>query len=112
MAKMMVLAGLLAVSVVSLSAEQARVSPEANARLGALRKAEQGNPYGRLFQAQQMLKQAVADKEAARPKVVCGMLIVPADPTLDPRMRVTPPQDPTVEYRIRTLDPPVCNPAK
>jgi hypothetical protein len=93
--------------------DQSAPNPRATALLGALRKAEQANPYGKLFQAQQLLQQAVADKvKESRPTVVCGMVIIPADPSIDPKMRVTPPQDPNVEYKIRTIDPPVCNPAK
>ena len=93
--------------------DQSAPNPQENARLGALRKTERPNPYGNLFKAQQLLQQAVADKAGdAKPKVVCGMLIIPADPSLDPKMRITPPQDPNVEYKIRAIDPPVCNPSK
>lgn len=68
--------------------------------------------YKQLFQAQQALKAAVAQEQARttplKPKVVCGMLIVPADPTVDPKMRITPPQNPKLEYKIRVVEPPVC----
>lgn len=93
--------------------EQSAPNPRTNAFLGALRTAGQANPYGRLFQARPPLAQAVAEApQDSRPKVVCGMLIVPADPTLDPRMRITPPQDPKLEYKIRSIDPPICNPSR
>ena len=91
--------------------DQSTPNPAANARLGALRQA--GDPYGRLFQAQQLLKKAIDEKAAAKqPTIVCGMLVIPADPAIDPKMLITPPQDPKVEYRIRTVEPPICNPSK
>jgi hypothetical protein len=102
----------LAVAV-PVGAEQGKPDAKATARLAALRKTEQANPYGKLFQTRQALQQAVGDKANDRtPRVVCGMLVIPADPSLDPKMLITPPQDPSVEYKIRTIDPPVCNPAR
>ena len=41
------------------------------------------------------------------PHVVCGMLIVPADPRVDPKIRVGP-QDNNVQHTMRTLAPPIC----
>ena len=68
--------------------------------------------YKQLFQAQQALKAAVAQSQAKtsplKPKVACGMMIVPADPTVDPKMRITPPQNPNLEYKIRVIEPPLC----
>lgn len=68
--------------------------------------------YKQLFQAQQAPKAAIAQEQAKaaplKPKVVCGMMIVPADPTIDPKMRITPPQNPSLEYKIRVIEPPIC----
>jgi hypothetical protein len=112
MSKAMVVT-LMLVTVAPVFGDQSAPNPQSNALLGALRKAEQAKPYGKLFQARQLWQQAIAEKaKDAKPKVVCGMLIVPADPSLDPKMRIAPPQNPNVEYTIRTIDPPVCNPAK
>jgi hypothetical protein len=48
------------------------------------------------------------DRQAApRPTVVCGMTLVPADPTFDPQMKVTVP-DRGVAYSMRTVPPTVC----
>lgn len=50
-----------------------------------------------------------------QPKVVCGLLVIPADPSVDPRMLI----DPTArsmhsavqpKYTIRSVPPPVCAP--
>ena len=48
------------------------------------------------------------DRNAApRPTAVCGMTLVPADPTVDPRMKVTVP-DRGVAYPMRAVPPTVC----
>jgi hypothetical protein len=44
----------------------------------------------------------------ARPRVVCGMTLVPAPRDLDTKMAVQPPQKPDVEYKLRAIAPPVC----
>jgi hypothetical protein len=85
--------------------------------LGASRQQRPSSPYAKLFEVGRPLTRGTAPavpaeevERPARPQVVCGMVIVPADPSLDPRMRVTPPQDPSVEYTIRAFEPPICNP--
>jgi hypothetical protein len=101
---------LLMLVAVPVFGEQSAPNPQSNALLGALRKAEQKNPYGKLFEARRALSQAIAEApKDSKPRVVCGMLIIPADPSLDPKMLITPPQDPKLEYKIRTIDPPICN---
>jgi hypothetical protein len=109
---------LMLAATVPVFGDQSLVDPKLTTRFGALRTGQSNDPYKRLFDAQQGLKKALEDaqqKTGARPiqpKIVCGMMIVPADPTIDPKMRVTPPQDPNVEYKIRVVEPPICNPAK
>jgi hypothetical protein len=95
---------------IPVAADQTAGSPQANARFGALRPAQGANPYEKLFQSREALKQAVGQQTKAAPKtrIVCGMMIVEADPTLDPKMLVTPPQDPRLSYAIRVFEPPVC----
>ena len=46
-------------------------------------------------------------KAAPKPTVVCGMTLVPADPTFDPQMKVTVP-DRGVAYPMRAVPPTVC----
>jgi hypothetical protein len=43
----------------------------------------------------------------AKPSVVCGMTLVPADPRVDPKMRVTAP-DARVAYAMKVVPPTVC----
>jgi hypothetical protein len=41
-----------------------------------------------------------------RPRVVCGMVVVPADPAVDPRMAKAVPSD--VTFNMRVVKPPLC----
>ena len=76
---------------------------------------ERANPYKNLFKPpgleqaarQQRARQLVqAAAEAAKPRVVCGMTLIPA-PNVDPRMVLEPKTDDT-RYTIRAIEPPIC----
>lgn len=55
-------------------------------------------------------RQPSQDRKApARPSVICGMTVVPADPTIDPKIRVTP-RDTGVKYTLKVVEPTVCKP--
>ena len=41
------------------------------------------------------------------PKVVCGMVVIQADPNVDPRFVIRGPAD-TTAYKIRRIPPPAC----
>lgn len=70
------------------------------------------NPYRNLFRAQELLKEAQATQRSKpAPTVVCGMTIIPADPSIDPKMAIAPKKD-GIEPKIRAIEPPVCNAAK
>ena len=43
----------------------------------------------------------------AKPTVVCGMTLVPADPKVDARMRVPAP-DSGLTFTLRSIQPPMC----
>ena len=47
--------------------------------------------------------------EAARPAVVCGMTVVPADPKIDPKIRRAP-ADNGVRFAMKVVEPTVCKP--
>lgn len=88
--------------------DQSTPNPQFNARFGALRDRKPNDSYGRLFNAQQELNKAIAAAQAtAKPTVVCGMLVIPADPKIDPKMAITPKKD-GVEPTIRAIVPPIC----
>lgn len=74
------------------------------------------SPYGKLFVGstagaqQRPTAQAREPRtEQLRPKVVCGMLLIPADASIDPRFRVSPPSSDTT-HTIRAVKPPMCGP--
>jgi hypothetical protein len=46
---------------------------------------------------------------AAKPKVLCGMTVIPADPSIDPKFTIAPP-DRQTKYTIRAIEPPICKP--
>ena len=50
---------------------------------------------------------SVDRKAPAKPTVVCGMTLVPADPAFDPQMKATVP-DRGVAYPMRVVPPTVC----
>jgi len=105
----------LFIGVLPVSARQASVNPQATSRLGALRPAQKANPYAKLFDAREALKQAVrseAQKLEPKSKVVCGMTIIEADPFFDQKMRIAPDRDANVKYTIRAADPPICRPSR
>ena len=77
------------------------------ARFGALPPGQGADPYANLFRAQDLLKKADAEQRASKPKVVCGMTIIPADPKIDPKMGITPKKD-GLEFKIRAIEPTVC----
>jgi hypothetical protein len=51
--------------------------------------------------------QPPAQPKAARPAVVCGMTVIPADPTIDPKIRVAP-RDNGVKFAMKVVEPTVC----
>ena len=75
------------------------------------------DPYARIFRGvpqdpsspsrvvplpeSQMVKQA-------KPRVVCGMVVVPVKPDADARMVIRP-NEPQPEYKIRKISPKLCN---
>jgi hypothetical protein len=50
-----------------------------------------------------------ADKNStAKPTVVCGLTLVPADPKVDARMMRVPAPDSGVTFTLRSVQPPIC----
>jgi hypothetical protein len=67
------------------------------------------NPFSGIFvvpEVPRILAQPVRSTE--KPRVVCGMVVVPAIPDLDPKMILDLPPQPNVDYKIRVLTPKVC----
>jgi len=73
------------------------------------------DPYRNLFGERDPVQKAkpratvISRATPQKPFVVCGTLIVPADPKVDSKMRVGPPDD-HVEHTLRIVRPPICKP--
>jgi hypothetical protein len=71
------------------------------------------NPYRGLFQPAPLVKPGegtqLAQPPTAKPTEVCGMTMIPADPSLDPKFTKTPP-DRSTKYTMRLIDPTICKP--
>jgi hypothetical protein len=65
-------------------------------------------PFGKLFEPaeERAARQALASQKPA-PKVVCGMVVIQADPNVDPRFIIRAPAD-TTAYKIRRIPPTAC----
>jgi hypothetical protein len=82
-----------------------RATPQPSPSLAAPSK----NPFSGIFvvpEVPRTLAQPLRSTE--KPRVVCGMVVVPTNPNLDPKMIVDLPPKPDVEYKIRVLTPKVC----
>ena len=92
-----------------VSADQPAANQTPPPKFGAQRPA-QSNPYGRLFEARELLEQAQQQlaRQASKKSVCNGMTIIEADPFFDQKMKVTPPKDPNVKYTIRAVEPSPC----
>jgi hypothetical protein len=103
----------LLLGAVPLSADQPAATPPASSQIGALGQ-QPSDRYSRLFELRAALKQMQTEsgQKAPRKKVVCGMTVIEADPSLDPKMGVTPPKETGLRHRIRGIEPTVCNPSK
>jgi hypothetical protein len=68
-------------------------------------------PFDKLFNKslppQAMPSGQPAKNQQAGPKVVCGMVVIPADPAIDPKI-VTPPPPDAADAKIRRIVPDVC----
>lgn len=47
--------------------------------------------------------------QPAKPQVICGMTVIPADPKIDPKMALKP-KDTGTKYTLKVIEPTVCKP--
>ena len=104
----------LAVLPVTMHASQASGSASAFVKpaLTAKWTPDKKNPYSKLFTpARQVSTQAAPTRPApgvaGKPEVKCGMTMIPADPSIDPLMAISPPRDGT-SFTIRAIEPSIC----
>ena len=114
MQKAVLLAATLLTGAIPVFAEQAPVNPQSTAKLGALRRADSANPYGKLFDTRDALKrwsqpQAPPIVEPPTSKDVCGATIIEASPFFDQRKGMESPKDANVRYPIRVIGPSGCD---
>jgi|SRR5882672_2290106 len=57
----------------------------------------------------QLSPDALTVKSEQRPRIVCGMVVVPVTPAADPKMVVQPKDGPKRDYKIRVIEPRLCN---
>ncbi len=109
----LILVGVLTVVAVGQGLSPARGGPPSD-KLGA-RDASITRSYRGLFMAPAETGNAVQVQLAPeiitrnpQPRVVCGMVVVPVTPAVDPKMITPPKNDPKVEYKIRAIEPRIC----
>lgn len=101
----------IAILVAAIFTSSVFASPAPTAQSGWQRKS---NPYSDLFQPSPLVKpsertQVTQPSTPAKPKVVCGMTVIPADPSIDPKFTIAPP-DRATKYTMRLIEPPICKP--
>lgn len=102
---------MLMLTASSAFADQSAPALRPTVRFGVQR--PQSDPYKQLFAPPKGVQPSIERPAlAAKPKVVCGMTIIPADPSLDPKMTISPKDDRNLKYAIRSVDPPICNPSR
>lgn len=73
------------------------------------RVADRANPYRRLFEPVAKPSARVpAPERAPKPTIKCGMMLIPADHSVDPGMIVKPLLPDSTRFTIRAIAPPVC----
>ena len=63
----------------------------------------------RKLQQQQSLTLKL-EPQLPKPRMVCGMMVIPADPTIDAAMRHPVPKPDGVKFTLRMVEPPACQP--
>ena len=106
MSNVIVLLVLLTAASPAIADQSSASKPHPNLRFGALRTSQ--DPYKKLFQAPALQQPPVkAQMSAAKRRVVCGMTVIPANPSADPKMAI-PRKSDGIDYAIRVIDPPNC----
>jgi hypothetical protein len=59
------------------------------------------------FAPTRKLEVQAADHSAEPPKIACGMPLIPADPSIDPRF-IVPQEGHQLHFTLRSIPPPIC----
>jgi hypothetical protein len=105
------------------AAPESKGPPLVTIRIDALPETVGTQSFDKLFtvsegdvrKAQAPLRAHLAPQQPAieeRPRIVCGMVVIQADPQIDPKMiqrpMVNPPAQPTTTFHIKRIPPTVC----
>ena len=100
------IAALLAVPAVS-GPDQPTSSAPSTSLVPFQQQPSSSKPYRQLFEVPGLETSVKRPAPIATPRVVCGMTIIPADPSVDPKILVAPPREDT-RHTPRVIPPPVC----
>lgn len=85
-----------------------RAAPEFSIRFGGRQK------FRQLFQPAKPPASVPAGREQpgqrSKPRVTCGMVLIPADPSIDPKIGIRRRGQTNTESTIRAVQPPMCWP--
>jgi hypothetical protein len=103
---------ILALAAAPASADQSSPAPNRSQRF-ATQRPSPNDPYKKLFEPQASVAPRAPEQTGttAKPRVVCGMTMIPADPAIDPKILVPLPAV-GIDYKLRTIDPAICSPSK
>jgi len=102
----------LATALGATSAAQSSGSPTSLVKPAATSKwtPDKKNPYSKLFtparQPSIQAASALPTGVAGKPEIKCGMTMIPADPSIDPLIAISPPNG--TRFTIRAIEPSVC----
>ena len=89
-----------------------RGKPVSQRNTGAVSRPYQGlfttPPPGKTVQVQ-IPPEVVTARPNQQISVVCGMVVVPVTPAVDPKMVAPSKNDSSVDYKIRKIQPRICN---
>jgi hypothetical protein len=69
------------------------------------------NPFAGIFKSRRGMALPSGELkggDAAQPRIVCGMVVVPVDPSTDPKIVVQPKPGAQMDYKMPRIVPQVC----
>lgn len=108
-----ILTALFVLSSLPASASQPAAPPNALVRPAATSTwtPNKKNPYSGLFRSSRPQSSLAPPPSPSgttgKPEIKCGMTVIQADPSIDPRLAITPPSDGT-RFTMRAIEPTIC----
>lgn len=98
----------LLITAASASAQNSRPSPPLGAPGASDLLAKAQDALRKHLQQQSLTLKL--EPQSHKPRMVCGMMVIPADPTIDAAMRHPVPNPDGVKFTLRMVEPPACQP--